>query len=449
MRRSLLIPLLAASHGAALWLGLCAQEGQALHSEESEITPPPSAPALSIAELLRRASTREEEKPKKTPLPPGWSWEEQVATARGLIPPGTDVAAILKALKLGPGEDVSPEVAAAFSLWVDADPHSALRWTAEWTRFHDQDFDDEITRHLDRAGPSQWAQYFTHATPPPVRHMLMRLACELGQERGGDFTISLAASLPDPADRLELINEVMDSEEGLAGRIATIRGMLDEQGIKTFLRHASFVDDGALKEEILQAGFPPEMISRYESESTSSEEIRAEQQAQQTEVDAMPAAERLILAETRPYIMGDFRADVGGRIVDRVPDYTGWCADVADGRLPADELMARLLKAIPASAAIAGELRGIVFRDTLIGNPHAALRWLRQTDDNWRVTAEHFIDREKLPPELFYEVVQENFGTLAEDDRKLAFRIYDDYGRWIATDPAAAVESVRRMEEGS
>ena len=443
--------LLVASHSGVLWLGLQGQAGtsaRAAAKPESKATAEPEHESPAVADLLRKAEAREEKADEDYDKAQAKRAAE-VAAAKAKIPADADPAAMVMAGTKGQNE-VSAETVAAFGLWIDRDPVAALRWFGTWDpKYASSDFDPELQRHLEAGGLAMVDHYLQEA--PLSRGCLFHEIKNTTEDRGPDFALDLAGGLSDPEDRLELLNTVFSDPEELKGKLAKIRGMLPDHEANALVE--GLEDDDAytgVAEELHQAGFPADLLASLdarhapeEEESTGTEEdLKNDKELPRDMAERI----RLEVANGRPdrliYYDAEFR--------EMVPDFHHWCRELEEGRIPPQEVIARMQAVVPGSEALGDQLRSIVLQGSFGVNPRQALEWLRSTGGEWQESFRQLVRSAgyHAPPELLESVVRDAYAgeevpASVEDD------IVGAYGRWSDYDPQGCRDAMEKMPVGS
>ncbi len=460
---------LVLSHAAAWWLGSAFPEADQPGTLPDKPTLPAAGPAQwTTADLLRRAHRRqadEEARARSAAAETERSYEDRIAAARAKLPPGTDPADYLakafakltpnylpKAIlefrseePLRPDEQPGMESAAAFGMWLDADPAAALAWAGPAARDFDlSGFSREVARWLAAGAYRRLGEYLDRF--PLTEDLLLGAARMLAQEREPALAVTMAASLQDSRERLQiLLLSFMLGEERMKGQMAAARALLQERDYRDFLLYLlkGIPKPGAdMVDEIRQAGFPPALVAAYEKGVAEGIYAAAE---------ASGWVDPSWLMQRKPAEPEPFESLAEEHhlppLREQMPDLDDLQSAMVTGRMPPEDAMARFAEAWPESRGnpeLQQEIRGILAGSLSEAAPVEALRWLREsgTPQQYSRLLEKCFFR--AHPEQSAAIIADlPAGTeLSEDHRG---RIKGQIGYWDAYDTEGFDAAVERM----
>lgn len=409
------MPLLLASHGVVLWLGSrppAASQAERLTAAANSLADPRD-PALSLQSLRQRLKQAAEK-------------ADPVKAARDKLPPDADVEAMVRGATRGmdPLDSAALDVRtlAACATWLDRDPLAALRWLGAWDpRGESEEIAREVLNHLKAGNFAKLGSYLT-AVPGARGHLMSDdVRYWLEDECDPATRVAAAIGLPEQADRMEWLDELLGEPADYQGQIATIRAGLDAGKAEAFLERLPAHLGPELLEEIRAAGFPAAALDRFLREYDAYEEESAAEQAQ---VDAVPWSARLAKWQKSHYLDSDYKEEFH----KLCPNYKDWCAEVADGRMDPDEVVARVAAALPGE----GDepiLRQILFREFYQANPRAAVLWLQRCGGDVKLALKDAMVFPLVPIEIKGELMATILGneipTFALENLKLDYRDLD------------------------
>ncbi len=438
--------VLVLSHGAAWWLGSAFPEGPATSSNRST-GPAAAGPApWSTAELLRRGRERDaalEAKADAEQQEEDRPYAERLAEARAKIPPGTDLRDYLaKAIASRKrGEEIDMQAIAAFGMWLERDPAAAV----EWAGLTDRDtymkaFTTELAHWLDAGECRQLGDLYKRF--PLAKSLLLDAAKELAGEREPAQALAVAAAVPDPGERLRMIDAIFSGEEeqSLKGHVAAVRAMLGEKECYSFLsnvldRDGPQVQD--LLDEIRAAGFSAELLAKFEQAVEQKREFDREKEKEKEERSQEEEHES--------------NQEIGlPAMNDWVPDFEELESSITSGRLAPEESIALIAATWPVANTPEGAAE---IRERLAGYlshkaPLEMLRWLREsgTQEQWRKQLADCLGYSGyLKPEQIEGVIAElPAGTeLGERERD---SITAQFREWFDKDPDGYLAAAQRIE---
>ena len=130
-----------------------------------------------------------------------------------------------------------------------------------------------------------------------------------------------------------------------------------------------------------------------------------------------------------------------------VPDYEEWCQEAADGRMSADEVLARLQSALPENSDIRPRVRTRVFSSLFVLDPRAAVAWLGSEGPEAQAALQGIMVRShEVPVELRGEIAATLLGEEMESSG--IWNLSQDYDDWYRDDPEACRQAVEALPEG-
>ncbi|WP_367874237.1 hypothetical protein [Luteolibacter sp. Populi] len=464
MRRGVILVLLLASHAAAWWLagGVPREVGaEAARARASATREAGSALDALLAKAAGKDGDEEQDEDRR------FRKKEEAALAKF----SGDPAALLAGVD---GPDLRPEDAAAFRVWLESDALAALRWAGERARDHSTwELRHGMELHVAAGGRERLDEYLRAV--PQAREFLLKAAGAAASKGGPDFALGMAAGLSGAGDRLAVLTDAFPRDprlsamgglggrtavpknagpggEQLAGHIAAVFSLLDESGRAAFVGRLWEVDPKfSLAREVREAGLSANLLARYEEslagrrrgEEEESEWARAER----AEVEAMPPSEWLQFQADHP----DFGGVQGNVFEGKVQGLEDWCAHVVEGRMTADEVLARVKAAVPEFAGMERELRVVILRELLPADPELALAWLRQNSRDWQAELPVVFDHARLyktAPETLGAAINAAYGQ--EDLPDFAWdEVHYSWETWLGEDREGCEAAIRQMRPGS
>jgi hypothetical protein len=475
MRRiNFCIVALAASHGAALWLGKTSPESEVLSEATPGAVPAPKQ-AGNLAAFLRGAGAvgRTEQETEAAP-----DEDDLAAAARAAIPADADVAAMVTAGAADPDLALSPETLAAFGLWLDRDPVAALRWLAGWPAdgASTSELVVEVRRHLGEGGAEHLGLYLKEV--PALRDLLIDELESIADAAEPDFTLRLAATLVSATDRLEVLSNRFGfgSPDRMKGHLAEIRRLLDDGAASEFLGTIGRKpgDDPELVSELERAGFP--------AYATSADFIST---VEEINLPGVPAATGIQITD----IVTTGRSDdgpIGRSSIDAVlnnpnrrPDDRSLAERIRDeglrrrddqlgflsnwsvlgeisgyeedreaflrGKITAGEWCARLQDGVPGGADLANEIATLAFRACVEEDPRKAATLIPADMDGSNLLTGATIST--LSPESLYSLARSLSGSDAMSLEMVEI-VGDRFASWSEEDPAVCADFVRNLPAG-
>lgn len=425
---------LALSHAAAWWLGCAFQDQPAVSSNRAPSPAADNPTQWTTAELLRRGREREaarEAKCEAEAEEEDRPYAEKLAEAQAKIPPGTDLRDYLaKALARRKwGEDPDMQAIAAFGMWLERDPAAAVEWAGLTGRDIDlKVFTTELAHWLDASGCRELGDFYKRF--PLAVSLLLDAAKELAAEREPAQALAVAAAVPDPGERLRMINSIFFGEDpkSLQGQVAAVRAMLGEKECHRFLidlllRGGTQAED--LLDEIRAAGFSDLLLAKFEGSLEEKRESDKEKERESQQDTALPP-------------------------LRDVPNTRELESAIASGRLAPEESIALIAKTWPEASTPEGAAE---FRKSLADSlyskvPLEMLHWLREcgTQEQWRKQFNYgFGGMSTLQPEQIEGVLAELPAgmELGESERNGISRRFQD---WFGEDPDGYLAAAQRIE---
>ena len=486
MRGALWIPVIVASHGIALWLGRTTPAGEAPQANSAPI---PSRPAKSsgLAAFLRTATPGDREEVVE---------EEEdedalLAAARAAIPTDADVAAMVRAGVVDPDLEVSPEMIAAYGVWVDRDPVAALRWLGEWLPDAESisELAAEVSRHLEEGGVDHLALYLREV--PAMREFLLNEAGEILDDKEPGFTLRLSATLDSMQDRLECLTGRFESYYSMSGHLAEIRGLLDDSSASAFLGSIRRMSarHGLLVYELEQSGFPPFAVSRFEADHSATDAGQTRTDAdfigsmEEVGIPGVPEAtgtnitdivttgsrgagdgfiirnnidavlnnpNRTAALPLADRIRNDFDSEISMVVLlfdsselESIPSYAGSREQFMRGKITGEEWIARLQEGVPGSSDLRDEITALAFRACVGEDPRRAVSLLAAELPYQGM----IMDLRIMPPEVLL-LVANRFSRDGELSQEVMDPLTNRFITWSHEDPEACTAYVANLPAG-
>ncbi|WP_367874554.1 hypothetical protein [Luteolibacter sp. Populi] len=461
MRRIVIIVmLLAASHGAALWLG-AAQRVPVTAGEAAKAAGKADGGGLTLQALIE--GSRQPEKAGEEEE----DFDLRVQKAKDKIPADADLGALVRAGTVDMEAAMSPETVAAFGLWLDGDPVAALRFGGKFYRDHDySEFDEELKRYLERGGLPKLHELMEAV--PLAREQLINTASAALEDLSRAEALQVAGRLKSPTDRLELLKSVMDNGEDVKGNLSQIRGLLDKSGAAAFLQMLESDSEATgLLDEVRAAGFPEAALKSFEASIREREEEDSDSIGiNRGNIDAIPGFLRgrtnsdfieVLQIPGIPINRNNIDAILDGRGAAReslvgiaIPENEVVFAAATQGRMGSQEIYAALKANNSNGQAGERDMVRIALDLGIRKDPAATLEWLRGTGGDWQsLLAEVIPDKRRdIAPEVLAELVTDAWKGGSPPEETLD-RLSHSYARWFEADGDACSASIRKLGDGA
>ena len=438
--------LLAASHGAALWLG--AQRGPVVETAEEAAKAAGKAEGggLTLEALIERSRQPEKAGEEED------DFGVRIQRAKDKILADADLEALVRAGTADPEAGLSAETVAAYGLWLDRDPVAAVRFHGKFFRDRDySDFDGELQRYLERGGLPK-LQELVEAVPL-AREQLINAASSVLYDLGRGEALEVVGRLKSPADRLELLKGVVVDSSEVKGSLAQIRGLLDKSGAAAFLQQIESANGAAdLLDEVRAAGFPAAALKSFEESIREGAEGGADFASPLPPVGNNISGNPWNFPITRNNIdavlngRGQVRASLVG--LDTSENEAVFAA-ASKGRMGSEEIYAAFKANNSNGQAGERDMVRIALDLGLRNDPVATLEWLRGTGGDWQALLAEVIPdkRRDIAPEVLAELVTAAWkgGSPPEDTLD---RLSHSYARWFEADVEACSTSIRKLQDG-
>ena len=456
MRRLLVIVLLFASHGLALWWGSRSPRQGLRDVPDSSVEARVQAKSelghiLTAYRAEKAAADRKKQEDERT-------LDARIEEARSRIRPEDDLVKLVREA-INKGGIPNAEVIAAFGVWFERDPAAALKEAQDGMRTGHWYFRGEITRHFKREGLANLQRYLDLS--PKANRFLLMTAWESVWEQGKvDSALEAAAGLTRQKDRLEFLSYGWNAEQ-LSGHLREAIGLFDKAGAVAFLGGISITqetDVAALQEEAREAGFPPEALAALERKLKPSERAaqdnagreRLELVKETPELFAETIAKEqekqnaISFLQTRDTFRGD-----GWKIV--APDLEEWQTEVARGTLDPSGLYEKLMETVPGSEKISQPLLSTAALASFNVDPVKTMEWLKQTRPDWMELAEAIFQSNSSSSETAHpgEVYAAIFGGYQELSEPLLDRLGSNFLYRGLEDPVSYDAIFRQLPDGA
>lgn len=448
--------LLALSHTAVWKLGRQEGHGSTIHPQAGAeaFSNKTEAAAWTPADLLRMGREHEaaalaaEQAEREKPEVP---WEEQVAAARAKLPPGADLAKLVRegmAAVEKTRDKPSAVTTAAFGKWLEADPDAALDFLGRASRYDLVSRLQEELEHWLAAGNyprlGEWIGRF-----PMAREALMGCAGYLAKMRGADFALEMAKGPLSPWDRINLLIEA--SPEQWRGHLAQAAATLSPRDAASFLFELKREGKADLLDEVCGAGFPAEAVANFERALAREKEEETRLAESPLSQEQTPRTPQPLEEQVRD-AAADHNQGFGTPPQDLkqvMPGFDDACADLRDGRLTVEQVVTQLQEAWPAAAnpTTANDLRILLFRIAFPTDPVAALQGTGAAGSGPDFPGEARRYLNLLAPELIARVLEAKPELFDPADAKLADIFHINFSDWYQEAPQACVEALKHFPD--
>ncbi len=304
----------------------------------------------------------------------------RVAAAREKIPADADLKALLEVAAQRKEDLGKAESRAAFQMWLERDEAAAIGWLAVTARYRDcMQLSRELQRWLGGEGKKERLADLLERYPA-LADVLLDAALGLAKQRGPEFALRLAQSLPQREDRQALLELVLANGAFVKDHLLEVRPFLDP----TIMENLRLIDrmlmalgkaqaqakpNGPSVEELMQkAGYTESMIQRYQMRDVIASFVHTNGNY----LSDLPLEVRL---QYIGYPGESWRTPLA-TLVEKLPEFATWCAEMRERRLPPEEVLRRVKAAWPEAAQLDARLRVLVFRRVFDLDPVASLQWL-------------------------------------------------------------------------
>lgn len=455
-RALLLFPLLALSHGAAMWLG-GRHPAERKEPVEAVVPARPETHRLELERLLQQGRELAAKKKKEVPS----HFLTEVKLAAGKIPQDADFKTLLDAGTQMPDAKLSAGTLATFRVWMAHDPSAALHWYDGYRRQHRYSLlDREIVFVFKNGGLGQLPQFVGWA--PQMSKGLVELAASALRESGDvDDALKLAASLQSSADRFTILNDWYSDREVYVGQLSGVRELLDDEDAARFLIGLASPSTVFFLDEARRAGFPANALRHFEKDCVEprgkinrnnidallSGPVTWESLASRSNADFLPVVNSkpsgMMPTVADSYLQSQASQPIPPKLLEEIILRREL---LSQGRIKPEELAAWLKEVGPAVPGMARRAVLLTLETGLEADPAATLAWLKSSREDWKQLMTD-VGWERLPPEPLMTLAAD-FPSHSSDAPAFTEALTNAFCQWLWSDPRSCMEAVDRMPDG-